>query len=183
MILTLALEGALVVFFIYFGLSALSLGFSKRSAPFISLPESELKKLLEKLELDDESIFYDLGSGDGRVLLAAQDLAPQSTITGVEKNLLPYLISLWKRSRCGSGHIVIVHASFEEVPLTDATHLFAFLQHAPMQELRPKLERELREGAKLLSVSFPIIGMEPTKTFTLNTDPSALIQKAYLYTF
>ena len=73
------------VIIVIVALSLLSLAMGAVSfAPWVPIAKSDLKRVLELIEVCDGNVFYDLGSGDGRVMLYLAKKFPQAKFIGIE---------------------------------------------------------------------------------------------------
>ena len=64
------------------------------NTPPLITPKASRKKLLEIFELDEDSIFYDLGCGNSIFLLELSKKFPNSKFVGIESSVLLYLYSI-----------------------------------------------------------------------------------------
>lgn len=125
--------------------------------PYLPTLKRDLKQLLEALELKPTDHVVDLGSGDGRVMLAAAQRG--ATTTGVELNI--FLIA-WSRLRLRKYKKTRVRfGNMWKFDLPDDTsYVFVFLA----QKFMPKLEEYLKEQAEqgrsfqLISLGFKLPG-------------------------
>ncbi len=136
------------------------MGWTWTGVPYVPLPTHALKRLPDLLALNKDSVLYDLGCGDGRVLY---ELAKHSdaTFIGIEKAPLPYLIAISRSAFSKKKNVKIVFGDIHAVPLTNATHVFTYLLPDVMEKLYPKLKRELASGSKVLSCDFKFAAQEP----------------------
>jgi len=106
-------------------------------------------------------VVYDLGSGDGRVpVLAAREF--QARAVGVEISPLHCLVSrLYARIQRVDAQVEIRRADFYSVDLSEADVVFAYMTSAQVARLRPRLESQLRSGARVVTISFDMDGWEP----------------------
>jgi cyclopropane fatty-acyl-phospholipid synthase-like methyltransferase len=114
---------------------------------------------------------YDLGSGDGRVVcLAAEEFGAQAV--GVEISplhcLAAWLRAALQRSRqqlagrpSSVGQIDLRCANFYRFDLSGADVVYAYMTAGSAERLRPRLEAQLKPGARVLAVSFPFQGWMP----------------------
>lgn len=104
---------------------------------------------------------YDLGCGDGRVLVrSAQRFGTRGI--GFEISLLPYLCSQGRILLTGQWRTVAARfRNFYRQPLTGANIVTVFLMERALQKLAPKLVAELRPGSRVASYAFPIPGWQP----------------------
>ena len=126
---------------------------------------------------------YDLGCGDGRIVItAAQDFGAQGL--GVE--LKEDLVRMAQRrvSELGlDGRVRIVHGDLFEVDVSRADVVTLYLTTSANRKVKPKLERELKPGARVVSHNYQIRGWTPEKTESIRIDPGFYLsrRKIYLY--
>lgn len=153
--------------------------------PFIPVPDSTLKDIYKALELKDDSVLYDLGCGDGRVLFYASRLNPKVKCIGVEYSQFPYLLAkirAWFERRRGR-EVTIRNQDFFKVDVSDATHIFTYLYPNVMDDLLPKLDKELAHGTRFVSMAFKFTQKQPIKEIDLNRGTYKLARKIYVYEF
>ena len=127
-----------------YGLFLLSLLFSFLSGtPYIGIPRKSLYEILAFGELTGDDIFYDLGSGDGRVLITAREHFGVARAVGFEIAPWPYFVS---RARVAlkrlAGHISIHYKSFLKADLSPASFVYVYLYRELLNEkVAPKLAR------------------------------------------
>lgn len=129
----------------------------------IPLPRGTIRKMLKLAQIKKSDIVYDLGSGDGRALvIAAKEFRVKAV--GIEKNKLLIWLSLWviKRNNL-QNKIKIVHGDIFKENLRNADVILMYLSHKLTQKLKPKFEKELKEGTRIVSASHPIVGWEIIK--------------------
>jgi len=137
---------------------------SRQIVPFVPVRESLIPLILDALELGPDDVFYDLGCGDGRVAVAAaRDYNVKRSVC-VEINEHLALEALERAVREGVGERVsVIRADFLEVDISDATAVYMYLLTSVNEILKPKLESELRPGARVASLDFPVPGWEPDR--------------------
>lgn len=127
-------------------------------APPIPLPKKTIRKMLKLTNVKKNDIVYDLGAGDGRALIiAAKEF--HSKAVGVEKNRLLVWLSRWMIKKNNlQNKIKIVHDDIFKENLKDADVVLIYLSHKLTQRLKPKFEKELKKGTRIVSASHPIVG-------------------------
>jgi cyclopropane fatty-acyl-phospholipid synthase-like methyltransferase len=137
-----------------------------------------VSKALTLLEVDSGDVFYDLGCGDGRLVVFAVENYGCRGI-GVE-----YDGKLVARGRDGIAAMgahrelaSIVHDDVQNVVFDDATKIFVYLVPAGMKALAPRLTEFLRQGGRCVTYVFSIPGLTP-----ISTDLYKGSTKIYLYT-
>ena len=153
--------------------------FSK-SAPFVPIPNEALEKLLAPIVIQKGNVVYDLGCGDGRVLLFLTKKYPDATYKGIELRIFPFLLAQWKTRKYKNIHIT--RGNFFEVPLSDATHIVTYLFPSVMDSLLPKLEQELKQ-ATLISFDFPFSKKSEIKKYEIPERRGKLGSCSFLYIF
>lgn len=180
------LIGLLSLLFLVFAIIFLVLIFwslLERKSPFVSVPKKLLPEIVKALELKEGSVVYDLGCGDGRVLLACYKECPNARYVGVDKNIVPYLfakINLWFGK---VSNIKILRKNFFNCSFCDATHIFTYLSFEHMDGLFPILEKELRPGARLVSSDFFFKNKKPIDIIDLKRPENSIVRKLYIYQF
>jgi cyclopropane fatty-acyl-phospholipid synthase-like methyltransferase len=148
--------------------------------PFVPTPLDVAQKMLEIAKVQPDDVVYDLGSGDGRiVILAAQKFRARAV--GVELNSDLYVQSSERIKKLGlQDRAQIIHENMFEVNVRHATVVTLYLLTAVNERLRPKLERELRSGARIVSHDFQIPGWQPAQTLEV-TSKNGVPSKIFLY--
>lgn len=108
-------------------------------------------------------IVYDLGAGDGRIIIiAAKEFGAMSV--GFELAVLPYILGCIKILANGlRGKSRLKYANFYFQDLSKADVICAFLTPKAMEKLKPKLQTETKPGCRIVSYAFEIPGWQPTK--------------------
>lgn len=124
-----------------------------RGAPFVPTDKRNVDAMIAAAGVGPGMHAVDLGSGDGRILIAAAEAG--ATAEGWEVNPWLWLISLWKVRRAGVGDRVRVHlGSYWHDDVRHADAVFLFLIDLQMRNMQRKLMAELRPGAKVVSYAF-----------------------------
>lgn len=135
---------------------------TKVGAPYVPLEPEIVEEVIKLAELKESDIFYDLGSGDGRLVIAAA-LRGVKKAYGIEIDPWRNFYSrLWlKLLRLRNAEII--KNNLFEIDLSEATVVSFYLLPETNNKLKPKLEKELRKGTKVIVIAFPINGWEPIK--------------------
>ncbi len=186
---TIVYVAALILLFV--GLCALLWSIVVTRSPYLSLSRKHIPNILDALDLVDSSVFYELGCGDARIVIAAAEADPKTTCFGVELALAPWLVAkfnLW-RARQGSEkkfrtlkNITIRKENMFKTDLSQATHVFCYLYPGLMQDLHTKFKRELPPGAKVVSCDFEIKAKKPEKIIPLS-NKTILGKNLYMYRY
>jgi len=158
----------------------------RAKVPFVPVPDCILKDIHEALDIKDNSVVYDLGCGDGRVLFYSAKRVPKARYIGIENVLFPLILAhirSWFYRTRASTKIEIINQDFFKRNLGDATHIFLYLFPNVMDDLLPKLDNELKPGTKLISVTFKFTQKQPTREIDLKRASYKLARKIYVYEF
>lgn len=149
-------------------------------APYVSVPKKSVKKILSFGGLSSHDILYDLGCGDGRILISGSlDFGVQGAV-GYEISLWPYLKALFSTKYNGLISIKIFRRNFFKSDISQATFIYLYLFPKLVDKIACKIVKENKPNTKILSVDFPIDTNQHTEFQLLK---SAKIDKltAYLY--
>lgn len=151
------------------------------SAPYIPAPVSVVRAALEAAWVNPCDTVYDLGSGDGRVVVvAARDYCVEKAV-GVEID--PVLVEVsraYARMYGVADRVEIVEGDFYSASIRGASLVYLYLYRSINEELRPKLERELRPGARVVAVDFPVPGWVPLYVRRLR-DEADILRSIHVY--
>lgn len=130
-------------------------------APSIPTPKKAVLEMIKAMEIKKGGIYYDLGSGGGRIL---KEIAQRSALAiGFEYAPLTYLLSklifLFNRDK----KIKIFWKNFYLVNLKNVSGIFCFLTPSAMVRLEPKFEKELKLGTKVVSYAFKLPDRKPKR--------------------
>ncbi len=127
---------------------------NSKGAPWVPTSRQVVHTMLRMAELKAGEVVYDLGCGDGRVLIAAARRFGARAV-GIEVDVSRYLWSvicvtlmgLWKQVR-------IIRGDLFSVDLREADVVFAYLLQDTNDRLKDKLRRELRPGTRIIANTF-----------------------------
>src|SRR5216683_3337079 len=152
--------------------------------PYVPTTEEAVKAMLKLADVKKTDIVYDLGCGDGRIVIAA---AKDFGAHGVGIDINPVRISEAKENARKAGVENLVR--FEEndlfqADIREATVVTLFLLSSVNLKLRPKLLADLKPGVRIVSNTFDMGDWAPEKEFTVGTaDQEAFLsRKLFLWT-
>ena len=148
--------------------------------PFVPTPLDVAQKMLEVAKVQPDDVVYDLGSGDGRiVILATQKFGAHAV--GVELSSDLYEESSERIRKLGlQGRAQILHENMFEVNVRHATVVTLYLLTAVNERLRPMLASQLRSGARIVSHDFQVPGWQPAQTVEM-ISKAGVPNKIFLY--
>ena len=135
--------------------------------PYVPTHEKVVAEMLKVAKVKKSDVLYDLGSGDGRIVItAAKKFGTRGT--GIE--LLPALVQEARDNARTAGVSELakfVEGDIFEANISDATVVTLYLLPAVNMKLRPKL-LELRPGTRIVSHNYDMGDWKPEKTIKLN---------------
>lgn len=136
-------------------------------APFITTPPEVVERMLGLAGTGPADFVVDLGSGDGRIVIAA---ARRFGARGLGVDLDARLVALSRDNARAAGVSDRVAFEQRDVLLTDlrnATVVTLYLLPSIIDRLQPKLLDELRPGSRIVSHAFAMVGWKPDRMETL----------------
>jgi SAM-dependent methyltransferase len=132
-------------------------------APFVPLNRARARQMWEAAELKAGERVYELGCGDARHLIDAC-LRYGVVGVGIDISWWPLLMAWFKLRLRGTGRrIKLICGNVHRIDLSDADVVYMYLGQKLSDALRPKFERELKAGARIISAQFPITGWTPSR--------------------
>jgi SAM-dependent methyltransferase len=130
-------------------------------APYSPTPTDVVDRMLRLAGVGSKDVVYDLGCGDGRIVIEA---ARMHGARGVGIDIDPSLIAQAQASAQKAGVAALVTFRVQDamtVDVSEATVVTLYLLAASNVKLRPILTRALRPGARIVSHNYPIGDWEP----------------------
>lgn len=150
-------------------------------APYYPTPPSIVRKMLAASELKPGEKMFDLGSGDGRiVLMAASDFKADSTGIELDPSLARQSAEELRRKGL-SATARIVEGDILKQDYSPADVVTAYLLPKAMQLVRPILEAQLKKGARVVAHDFEMTGWKPEKIEHIEDDGEGRSHTIYLY--
>lgn len=135
----------------------------QKLAPFVTSPQPIVERMLQVANLKSGETLYDLGCGDGRIVVeAARGFGAKAV--GIE--LSEPLVRMAKQKVHSMGlmdRVQIVQGDIMGVDISPAQVVALYLMTEANSQLKPKLSRELKPGARVVSLDFKIPGWKPSK--------------------
>jgi SAM-dependent methyltransferase len=145
----------------------------KLDAPYVSTPELVVKAMLRLADVSAGDVVYDLGCGDGRIVIAA---ARDHGARGVGIDIDPRRIAeanAAARSAGVAGKVRFAVQDLFQTDFSEATVMALYLYPELNARLRPKLLAELRPGARVVSHQFAIAGWNADRAETVWAGPES----------
>ncbi|MBM2803219.1 MAG: hypothetical protein HW419_1112 [Deltaproteobacteria bacterium] len=132
--------------------------------PFVPTPIEVIDKMLELAEVNKGDIVYDLGSGDGRIVIrAAQKYGVRAV--GIEMDSLLLAKARKDAKAAGVSHLVEFRAEDAlKADISKATVVTLYMLPWFNEAMKPSFKKYLKPGARIVAHDFGIEGWEPDKT-------------------
>ncbi len=143
------------------GLDLLAAQQNRSLAPYVPTPQDVVDRMLSLAGVTGEDVVYDLGCGDGRIVITA---AQRYGARGVGIDFDPQRIaeSNANAERAGVQHLVqFVEQDAMLVDVSEATVVTLYLLSSSNAKLRPILTRQLAPGARIVSHAFSMGDWQP----------------------
>ena len=131
-------------------------------APYVPLEPDVVNRIMEMAKVKKGDIFYDLGSGDGRLVIAAAQRGARAYGVEIDPARIWYsrlcilLFGLW-------GRASIINANIFDVDLSKADVLTMYLLQETNDKLFPKLVKEVKDGSRVVGVAFNFPKWKPVE--------------------
>jgi ribosomal protein L11 methylase PrmA len=150
-------------------------------APFVPTPPDVVDRMLALAKVGPRDVVYDLGCGDGRIVIAA---ALKYRARGVGVDIEPARIAEAEENARRAGVQTLVTFKLQDAlktDVSDATVITLYMLSAINVKLRPILTKDLRPGARIVSHSFAMGDWEPEVVDTFR-DAAGTTRTLYLWT-
>jgi SAM-dependent methyltransferase len=152
--------------------------------PYVPTTDEAVQAMLKLADVKKTDIVYDLGCGDGRIVIAA---AKDFGAHGVGVDIDPQRIAEAKENARKAGvqdQVKFIEGDLFQADIHEATVVTLFLLTSVNAKLRPKLLADLRPGTRIVSNTFEMGDWKPDKETTVGSaeEASFLSHKLFLWT-
>lgn len=150
---------------------------SAKGAPYVPSSKRVSRRLLQLADVSPGDVVYDLGSGDGRiVIMAAKEFGARGVGVEIDSQLVQK--ARLNAQRAGVSHRVeFRQGDLFNTDLSEATVVTLYLWPDMNNRLRPKLQRELDPGDRIVSHSFDIDGWPADTTVSVEVHTIGVNEK------
>jgi len=152
-------------------------------SPFVASPIPVVKRMLTLAELKPNEILYDLGAGDGRTLIiAAQEFGARAVGIELREDLVKQAVQ--KVRELGlQDRVKIIQGNLFDVNINEADVVYLYLTTSANEKVRPKLEAELKKGARVVSHDYEITRWKAVKVERFCENPKLGYPSHTLYLY
>jgi predicted RNA methylase len=131
-----------------------------------------VQRMIELAELKPGEVFFDLGAGDGRtVILAAKTYGARSVGIEMREDLAKRALNVISDNGL-TDRVTIVNGDMFKVDLTAADVVYLYLTTSANEKIKPKMETELKQGARIVSHDYEVVGWRPIKVENFVENPT-----------
>jgi protein-L-isoaspartate O-methyltransferase len=154
---------------------------SEKLAPYYPTPQIVVEKMLDLGELKAGEKMFDLGSGDGRIVITAARKY-KADATGVEFDTsLARQSSERIKSQGLAATAHIIHGDLLKQDYASADLITVYLLPVGNDKVTPMLEKMLKKGARIVAHDFEFTAWKPEKTVDISDDGEGRSHRLYLY--
>ena len=149
-------------------------------APFVPTPQEVVDRMLELAQVSQGDLLYDLGSGDGRIVITA---ARRYGAQAVGFEIDPALVTDSKRNIKEAGVEALAEIRDQDVrtvDLTPASVVTMYLYPGANLRLRAAIMRQLKPGSRVVSHDFGMGDWRPDRVERM-TDSAGFVRTIYLW--
>ena len=134
---------------------------------FVPTPNEVVDKMLEMAKVTAKDTVYDLGCGDGRIVItAAQKYGARAVGIDIDPKRIQEATANAKAARVGDK-VKFVEADLFESDISEATVVTLYLLTRLNEKLKPKLLHDLKPGTRVVSHAFDMGDWKPEQTATV----------------
>jgi protein-L-isoaspartate O-methyltransferase len=150
-------------------------------APYLPTPNSVVEQMLEAVHLKPGETLFDLGSGDGRIVIAAARKYKANAI-GVE---LDDALAASSASRIAESGLEknarIIHGDLLKQDYSSADVVTVYLWPEANKKVAQLLDIQLKKGARVVSHDFEMGDWKPTRVITIPDDGTGRSHTVFVY--
>jgi SAM-dependent methyltransferase len=145
------------------------------AGPYVPTPWVIVEEMLKLADIRAEDVVYDLGSGDGRLVITA---AKRFGARGVGVELQTELV---ETARIGAKHegvadrVKFVRGDLFETDIKEASVVMLYLLPRFVTRLVPRFRAELRPGTRIVSHDYPLVPWPPDKELAMDIPEKEMI--------
>jgi ubiquinone/menaquinone biosynthesis C-methylase UbiE len=143
---------------------------SEDLGPYLPSPQLVVERMLEAAQIKPGETLYDLGSGDGRIVITAARMFKANAV-GVEISEALCKSTLKKvTAQHLDSQVKIIHGNALKVDLSPADVVTLYLLTSSNARLKPILEKDLKPSARVVSLNFGVPGWKASRVETVHAD-------------
>ncbi len=145
------------------------------AGPYVPTPWVIVEEMLKLADIRGEDVVYDLGSGDGRLVITA---AKRFGARGIGVELQPELVDMARTGAKREGvadRVKFVQGDLFQADIKDASVVMLYLLPRFVTRLVPRFRAELRPGTRIVSHDYPLAPWPPDKELSMDVPEKEMI--------
>ena len=139
-------------------------------APYVPTPTAIVDRMLTLAKVGPDDYLIDLGSGDGRLVIAAVAKYKARGAMGVEIELGLVKQATDNAEKAGvAGRVTFIEGDLFAADIEQATVVTLYLLPSMMGDVEAKLRKELKPGTRVVSHDYPLPSWKPVDVVTFDT--------------
>ncbi len=136
------------------------LGVLGLDVPWIPSPMKVVREALKLAKICEKDVVYDLGSGDGRVIVTAAEMGARAVGVEKDKGLVAISRQIIKE-RGLEERAKVLEMDFRDVDLSEATVVYLYIYYSVIRDVLLEKLKELKPGTRVVSMEIPVPGWMP----------------------
>ncbi len=166
----------LVVCAFFSSMPALAQTSAIASAPFVPTPTAIADRMLTLADVGPNDYVIDLGSGDGRLVIAAVAKFKARGGKGIEIDRSLVKLATDQAKKAGvAGRVTFVAGDLFVADIEEATVVTLYLLPSMLGDLEEKLRKELKPGTRVVSHDYPLPSWKPVEVVSFDTPEKVAI--------
>lgn len=128
--------------------------------PWVPTPREIIEFIMEMISIGYGDVFYDLGCGDGRIVIEVAKRGARAVCIEIDSKLIRIAEEQAKRLNLDKN-IIFLNSDIINVKLMDASIVYMYLTSSFIDKIKNKLLTELRPGTLVISLDYNITGLTP----------------------
>ncbi len=161
--------------FLMYWVTSAFIGFVRTRVPFVPSPKNDIEFIVRELNISEKDVFYELGSGNGRVVFLVEKLSGAKSV-GFELTGWTYWYAKFK-AKIIKSKAQFFNKDFFKEPWHEATVIYCYLYPPLMKKMEEKFLRETKSGSVAIVRDFPFPALKPNVLHKMPNDHHFYIYK------
>ena len=139
-----------------------------KDVPYVPTSQKVVEAMLELAKVQKNDVVYDLGCGDGRIVVtAAKKYGAKGTGVDIDPNRIEEANENARKANV-TDKVKFIEGNLFDMDFSDATVVTLYLLPSVNERLKPQLLKQLKPGTRIVSHAFDMGDWEPEKTITVD---------------
>ena len=164
-----------LAFLLLFVIFSEFIAFVRTRVPFVPTTAGDIEFIVKKLGISSKDTFYDLGSGNGRVVFIVEELSG-AKVKGFELSWWTILYAKIKAKLKGSK-AVFANKNFFKEDWSGANYIYGYLYPPLMNRVGEKFLKDCKSGSTIITRDFFLPNLKPVEIFKMPKDHEIFVYK------